>query len=495
MIPSPKPVAETAKIIADSERINGTKSTNKGLSIAIGLGVGSFLLTFCGVYVYKHLNFNFFKKKEEVKTKEKITVDDNKSQRKREENTERHEMEIAKEKLKHEQRLAEQQQKFENRKELIELRQNSSRPSSSLTENAEIDGLAPTYDEVISGKDVDVSGLRVGLRCFHIGEDCGGMGAQNTGKSSFFFCLALALAGQSDAIRLFGEAWNPRKPMKVLYFAFEHRREHFQAKYKKYIKRVPNLSLVVDVLPHDFDRIKALIENQQKQAGEQELVVFFDNITKMQTTDKTTYNFFDWLEKYRIHCASEGHPITYIKIYHTHGKYKHNMAIDANSNYGFKTNTMFTQDLVAFGICKGDRKTRYLKELKNKLEPDAEKETVSVFRFAHTPEEIEAGKGAPLYEYVGEAPEHEVLPSPTQKQIKDNVEISAPQIRTPKKRGPKERFTPAELQEMYDEHEAGFSYREILGTRGYPYDDNKSKGIRKAFKKHKIGKYKDGVMS
>ena len=171
------------------------------------------------------------------------------------------------------------------------------------------------------------------------------------------------------------------------------------------------------------------------------------------------------------------------------------MAIDANSNYGFKTNTMFTQDLVAFGICKGDRKTRYLKELKNKLEPNAEKETVSVFRFAHTPEEIEAGEGAPLYEYVGEAPEHEVLPSPTQKQIKDNVEISAPQIRTPKKRGPKERFTPAELQEMYDELEAGSTFRKILETRGYYYDDNKKKGIKKAFMKHKIGKYKDGVMS
>ena len=288
MITSPKSIAESAKIIADSERVNGSKATNKGLwisSISFWRGVGAALLV---VYLCKRFDFNFFKKKEAVKTKEKITVDDNKSRRKREENTERHEMEITKEKLKHEQRLAEQQQKFENRKELIELRQNSSHPSSSLTEDAEIDELAPTYDEVISGKDVDVSNLRVGFRNFHIGEECGIIGTQNIGKSSFAFHLAMALAGQSDAIRLFGEAWNPRQPMKVLYFAFEHRSKHFKTKYKKYIKGVPNLHIAVDVSAHDFKRIKAIIETHQEQAAEQELVVFFDNITKMKSTDKET---------------------------------------------------------------------------------------------------------------------------------------------------------------------------------------------------------------
>ena len=270
-------------------------------------------------------------------------------------------------------------------------------------------------------------------------------------------------------------------------------------KYKKYIKGVPNLHIAVDVSAHDFKRIKAIIETHQEQAAEQGLVVFFDNITKMKSTDKETSvlkkPFFDWLEKFRNQCESKGRPITYIKIYHTKGNYKHNISIEANSNYGSKTDTMFTQDLVAFGMCKGDGKARYLKELKNNLEFDAEKETVSVFRFVHTPEEIEAGEGAPLYEYIGEAPEHEVLTSPTQNQIKDNVEISAPQIRTQKKRGPKERFIPAELQEMYDELEAGSTFRKILETQGYYYEDNKKKGIKKAFMKHKIGKYKDGVMS
>lgn len=341
--------------------------------------------------------------------------------------------------------------------------------------------VVPTYDELISGDIVEACDIRMGLRCFHIGHDNGLIGRSNAGKTSFMFHFAKAICtnSQEDGAILSPD-WCLRQPMKVLYFAFEQSTRDFKVKYAKHIKTIPNLHVDTQTSANDFQSIMKKIKNMQSEIGEYRLLVIFDNITKMKNADKKEKKaFFQWLEDYRTTCENNNKPITYLKAYHTQGTYKDYMPIEITSNYGSKTDTYFTTDLVGFGVCKGgDGKLRYLKELKNKSEADAEKPTVSVYRFADTL--------APMYDYVEEAIEVDVLPTKADMVRRYSSASSDIPVNTSCRRGPKEKYTETELREMHEEKVAGFSWREILESRGIQYQKNKVKGITKAMKRYNI---------
>lgn len=223
----------------------------------------------------------------------------------------------------------------------------------------------------------------------------------------------------------------------------------------------------------------------QNEIGDCRLLVIFDNITKMKfSRDKDGKRaFFQWLEAYRVECESKGVPITYIKAFHTQGSYKDYMPLDPTSNYGLKEDMYYTQDLVGFGMCKGgDGRTRYIKELKNKLENDGEKQALSIYRFADT--------DAPMFNYVKEAEECDVLPSKAElvRGQKAPIDKTSDSCQIPGKRGPKELYTDKELMDMYEEKNAGFTWKEILESRDIKYSKNKVKGIKEALKRHGIGK-------
>lgn len=339
--------------------------------------------------------------------------------------------------------------------------------------------VVPTYDEVINGDEAEATDLRLGLRCFHIGQDNGLIGRSNIGKTTFLFALAKAICTNSqEGGATLSPDWYLRQPMKVLYFAFEQRARDFKVKYGKYIKSIPNLHIDVNTSAGDFQSIMMKIKHMQNGIGNHRLLVIFDNITKMNSAKgKEKAEFFKWLDSYRQECDSNGKPITYLKVYHTQGKYTDDMPIEITTNYGAKVDTYFTQNLVGFGVCKGGNgKLRYLKELKNKFE--GEKPTLSVYRFADTM--------APMYDYVEEAVEVDVLPtkagmvrgrSSATKDITDNA---------PCRRGPKEKYTESELREMHEEKKVGFNWREILESRGIEYNKDKVKGIRKAMIRYNI---------
>ena len=485
-ITNPKPFAEGVMIIADSERVNGTKATNKGIKVIAGIAVGGMLLWL----MYKGIDLGFFKKREAFKQEKKAQSDILKNQLKRSENQEKHEQAMAKENLKHAHKMAEEQQRQTNRKELHELRQ-ITKSGCLLSGDNDVDLTVPTFDEIMKGDDIDVSELRIGQRWIHINENCGLIGANGIGKSSFVMQYVLAVCGNKDMQNAFPN-WHLKVEMQVLYFAFEHGRQHFKTKYKN-IKNIDNLYLDVNTAATDYKAIRGKIEHMQANIGNKRLLVVFDNITKMKDAGEKSSSlrrdFFAWLEDFRKQCNEDNKPITYLKIYHAEGSHTNDKPFHVNCIYGSKKDAMFTQDLVAFGMCKGDGKTRYLKELKNKLEPDAAKETVSVFSFANTPEEIEAGEGAPLYEYAGEAMEKDILPSSCKNGNTFQEEVTMQQEQ---KRGPGRGsiYTISLLQEIAEYRKMGFEWKEIMDFYGIEYNPknpmNKARGIKEAMKTHKI---------
>lgn len=401
---------------------------------------------------------------------------------------------VSLENTKHNHRVEEAKLKNDLKKEIIDYRREQHTTETSFNPNNAMDtkdenAYVETYDEIISGEEVLYTDLRLALSCFHLGEDCGLIGRTNIGKTTFIMHLATAIARgfQKDGAIISPE-WSLKQPMKVLYFAFEQRKKHFKVKYGRFIKHIPNLHIDVKTSAGDFRAIQKKIMKMQNEIGNYRLLVIFDNITKMKSrksNDKKA--FFQWLEDYRIKCDNEGKSITYLKIFHTTGCYKDYMPMEATTNYGDKTDTYFTQDLVAFGFCKGGNgKLRYIKELKNKLEADGEKQLLSVYKFADT--------DAPMYDYMGEFAECDILPSKSalkrgSKKLYHNLESSTPLC----KRGRNEDYSHDLLVEMDKDHKAGLTWSQIMEAHGIECDysnkeevKNKSKGIRKAMKRHGI---------
>ena len=464
--------------LANSVSRNGKKNTAWG----VGIGVAGTLIVGGGILW--------------LKCKSKISIDNNQHGNTKDLNEQKHQHKMEEAEQKHLHKMEEQHQKSEQKKEIIKYRKDQNRKVSTFDTNAKLEikdeeSYVETYDEVISGDEVDIKALRLVLRCFHIGEDCGLIGRTNIGKSSFvlYLVIAIALRSQKEGAILTPE-WSLEQPMKILYFAFEQNKNHFKARYGRYLKDVPNLHIDVKTSADDFEAIRKKIVKMQSEIGGHRLLVVFDNITKMKSSHSNDKKaFFEWLDNYRIKCNNEGTPITYLKIFHTTGAYKDYMPIDATTNYGDKTDTYFTQDLVAFGMVKGgDGKLRYIKELKNKLEPDAEKRTLSVYRFADTQ--------APFYDYVGEAEECDILPSRSDLIRHSHGEVNDDAISVASHRGKsgrKREYTSELLLEMAEEKKAGFSWREIMNFHeiAYKTDDkeginNKAKGIKESMIDHGI---------
>lgn len=336
----------------------------------------------------------------------------------------------------------EDERKAELKRKELEFRaslRNQKNADSSDVKEEELDDSVTSFDELMSGESVDASNLRMGFRSFHIGQDCGVIGRSNIGKTTFLFNYVIALVSEKPELGLMlSPDWHLTQQMKVLYFAFEQNQENFKVKYGKTIKSVPNLYVETGIAPNDFLAIRRKIEKMQNSIGNHRLLVVFDNITAMnkalgkKKSDKQV--FFQWLEDYRKRCDANGTPITYLKVYHTQSSYMDHMSIEITSNYGSKADTYFTHDLVGFGMANNaDKKTRYIKELKNKTEHGGEKQTLSVFKFADTED--------PLYEYVNEAEECDILPA------KDNMvrgcKANTDESELPKtsaKRGRKEKY-------------------------------------------------------
>lgn len=437
---------------SDSVSRNGKKNTTLGWLFVVG---GCLIAVGC----YFGIKFHFNKKDTKAKHRNVMEY----------------------EKVKHVHKIEEMKVKQELQKDLIDHRRNNIKSRSDFdpdpkVKTSDIDASVATYDEIVSEEGTVVDDLRMGLRCFHVGEDCGLLGRTQVGKTTFLiqYSIAVARGYQEDVAKLTTD-WNLSQPMKVLYFAFEQNPNYFKTKYGNYVKNVPNLHIEFNTDPGDFDTIRNKIITIQSQTGESRLLVIFDNITKMKVSGKSDTNkFFRWLDSYRKICYKDGKPITYIKTFHTQGEYKDHMPFDATNNYGTKTDVYFTQDLVAFGMCKGgDGRMRYLKEIKNKLEPNGEKRILSVYRFADT--------GAPMFDYVGEEEECDVLPSKADLMRGKDSETKS---HVPGKRGRPERYSEDELKEIYEEYKVGFSWKEVMENHKMEFNKNKKKGLQDALKRH-----------
>ncbi len=337
---------ESIAAAADSVTRNGEKNTVLGWKLIVS---GCILITAAGIGI-RHL---FKGMEKDAASKRNMELEDRKFKN----------------------RIKELNHKDKLKKGLIDYRYRNNKVTSEFNPNATVDttdenASVATYDDLVSGELINNKDLRLGVRHFHIGEDCGLVGRTQIGKTSWLLHVAIAIARgyQEDGASLSPD-WSLKQPMKVLYFAFEQNRGFIKTKYGKFIKSVPNLHIEVKTSAFDFQSMQKKIVKMQNEIGDCRLLVIFDNITKMKSSkDKDEKRaFFQWLEAYRVECESKGVPITYIKVFHTQGSYKDYMPLDPTSNYGLKEDMYYTQDLVGFGMCKGgDGRTRYIKELNGK---------------------------------------------------------------------------------------------------------------------------------
>ena len=123
------------------------------------------------------------------------------------------------EKRKYENRLKELIQKDKLKKDLIDYRQRENKGTSGFNPNATVDttdenASVATYDDLVAGELINNKDLRLGVRHFHIGEDCGLVGRTQIGKTSWLLHLAIAIARgyQED-----GAILSPRLVIKAAY--------------------------------------------------------------------------------------------------------------------------------------------------------------------------------------------------------------------------------------------------------------------------------------
>ena len=454
--------------VSDSVTRNGTKNTGIGWGYIVGGGV---------ILIASGLGIRYYFNNKGNNSKHRNAKD--LAQQK-------HENAMALYNRKSENRIKEVERKYELKKEFYDYKKAQTDTSANFdyTDDQVLSGedaSVASYDEIVSGKDVAVEDLRLGLRSFHIGEDCGLIGRTQIGKTTWVlqYSMSLARGYQEDDAKLTSD-WKLSQPMTVLYFAFEQDRTYFKSKYGKFLKRLPNFFIELNTNPEDFKTIRRKIISMQNSIGSRRLLVVFDNITKMKNTGKgNRKGFFKWLDSYRLECASKDIPITYLKVYHTQGRYRDDIPLDSTTNYGIKTDLFFSQSLVGFGLCRGgDGRQRYIKELKNKLEPDGEKRNLSIYRFA--------GKEVPLYEYINEAVECDVLPSKVDLvRGSDSMEVGGQKVsQNPPKRGRREIYSPNELLTIHEEKGAGSSWREIFECRGWTFSKNKKRALQQALKRH-----------
>lgn len=297
-------------------------------------------------------------------------------------------------------------------------------------------------------------------------------GPTNVGKTTFNIQLALQLVtGKCDYP--LAPNFSPVKPQKVLLFSTEQSKKTIKHDYKALGNQYPNFKIETEgVSPEE---ILAKVKLELETADSEGIVVDIDNYTKL--IDAYGDAEVKWLDRQLEELRRKNEntkPVTLIKIVHTNKKYKEYNPVDIQHIDGKSGIANFTHNLIFLTACGKGHDYRILKERKNKI--DGTKDTVSILTYA--------GTDPHQFVYNGEAVEEEALPSRHSRKSKADEE-EAP-ILEPGKRGPKEKYSEAELLEMYEEHEAKFTWREILEIRGLEFSKDKVKGIREAMKRHNI---------
>lgn len=301
-------------------------------------------------------------------------------------------------KVNHGHKMEEIEKKEEEKRKTIYLREQlreERRKSGNLSVDSQEQKeeiIIPDYNEVIAGSSVDEKKMRCGLSYFHIGEDCGLVGMQDNGKSTFIKQYALSLA-QGYCDRELDPEWYLEHPMTVILFAMEESSYKIKSNFKDDTKRLPNLHPIIG--ESNINRLKQMITEVINRPHTGNIVVIFDNYSKLaeNNSEKNIMEFGKWLDNLRVEMERSMEPITYIKVFHTLKKHKATAPIELEDVRGHAGFTMFAQDFVALMPCNDGSDTRIIQELKQKWK-EKRVGLVDVLRYA------EPYNGIPMYEYV-----------------------------------------------------------------------------------------------
>ena len=331
-----------------------------------------------------------------------------------------------------------------------------------------------SFNDIQAMKDVKLEERILMYTFLQKGDSLGICGPSNIGKSTFVFQLLLNLAlGKCDYP--IAATHYPIHPQKVLLFTTEQRDEEIKANYKAVTNQLPNFK--IESKQTSPEEILAKIKMEMKTADNNGLIIAIDNYTWLK--DKYEIKKLKGLDRElgKLQCVNQNDkPITIIKVFHTNDKYREYNPVENHHVQGGQNIANLTKNFIYLTPCSKGHDYRILKIGKDKT--GGSKGTVSLLKFA--------GIEPHQFVYVGEVVEADALPKRQSHYAHCSTYADDSSNKLLGKRGPKEKYSIQELQEMHEELNAGFSWREVLESRGIEFSRNKTKGIKAAFKRHGI---------
>ncbi len=262
-------------------------------------------------------------------------------------------------------------------------------------------------------------------------------------------------------------------------FTTEQKDEEIKSNYKAVTNHLPNFKIEsVETAPEE---ILTKVKMEMETADNKGLIVAIDNYTWLK--DKYEIKSLKWLDRElsKLQRANQNDkPITLIKVFHTNDKYREYKPVENHHVQGGQNITNLTKNFIFLTPCGKGSDTRILKIGKDKI--GGTKDTVLILRYA--------GTDPRQFVFEEEMKESEALPQRQSNQKRGSAQQNINSIEAsktsnvPSKRGPKEKFSIQQLQEMHQELENGSTWRQILENRGIEFSKNKTKGIKTAFKRH-----------
>lgn len=429
-----------------------THGTKKG-ALRAGIVLGSLLIAGGGFWWWKtRCNTKAKKETIEAETIATIEKENNKTGNK-----------VILSEVNHGHKMEEIKKKEEEKRKTIYLREKlrqERKHSENLPEDNSQDDdeeiTIPDYNDVIAGEPIEEKKMRCGVSYFHIGEDCGLVGMQDNGKSTFMKQYALSLA-QGYCDREIDPDWYLERPMTVILFAMEDSGNKIKSNFKDDTKILPNLYPIIG--ESNISKIKQIITKVVNNPHTGQIVVIFDNYSKLDETnpENDIIEFGKWLDDLRREMEKKMEPITYIKVFHTLKQHKATNPIELKDVRGHAGFTMFAQDFVAFMPCNDGADTRIIMELKQKWK----EKRVGI---AHVLRYAEFHNGIPMYEYVRE----DTLENTLLQKSLDNIPApSEAKVNSRKAGRPTvDPYTDDEILGIYDLHKPGEPWSEIEDVYG-----------------------------
>lgn len=308
----------------------------------------------------------------------------------------------------------------------------------------------------------------LGFPYFKVGYSRILVGATNVGKTTYMLQEAIAIARGKCEVPLTAK-WCSIPPVHVIVFSLEQTDMEIQKFWGAAIEKEPVKSHFHIYCGQVFP--KQIVETVNKHlaaSNEYGVVLYIDNMGKLEeyASHKDIVKMNRELDHIRQTASRSCHPLTTVKVYHTHTSYDASKPFTLKSVRGNRDNVNLNNDVTFITYTNQGDDKRMVGQLKNK---HGQTGIVNIVEFV--------GNGVEQFRYVGSAKEEDVLVS---KDKGEDSEATAV-LFNPHTPGPKPTISYEEAQRLQGMVTRGeMTWKQIEAETG----DKKSK-IKWCLRKHR----------